>query len=49
MDVFAAMQHGFAVALRPDHLLLCAAGCVWGTIVGVLPGLGPLAGLAAKN
>lgn len=46
MDVLAAMQQGFAVALRMDNLLLCAAGCIWGTVVGVLPGLGPLAGLA---
>jgi len=36
---------GFAVALRPDNLLYCLVGCVWGTVVGMLPGLGPLAGL----
>ena len=34
-----------AVALRPDNLFYCVIGCLWGTVVGVLPGLGPLAGL----
>jgi len=36
---------GFAFALRWDNLLYCLIGCFWGTVVGVLPGLGPLAGL----
>lgn len=39
------LADGFAVALRPDNLLYCFIGCLWGTVVGVLPGLGPLAGL----
>ncbi|HEU4442806.1 MAG TPA: tripartite tricarboxylate transporter permease [Burkholderiales bacterium] len=33
------------MALRPEVLMYCVIGCLWGTIVGVLPGLGPLAGL----
>jgi putative tricarboxylic transport membrane protein len=45
VDVIAGLGAGFAVALRPENLLLCLAGCFWGTVVGVLPGLGPLAGL----
>ena len=36
---------GFSLALRPDNLFYCFIGCVWGTVVGMLPGLGPLAGL----
>src|SRR5260370_17188293 len=36
---------GFAVALSWKGLLYCFIGCLWGTIVGVLPGLGPLAGM----
>jgi putative tricarboxylic transport membrane protein len=36
---------GFAVALSWKGLLYCFVGCLWGTIVGVLPGLGPLAGM----
>src|ERR671925_148822 len=36
---------GFAVALSWKGLFYCFVGCLWGTIVGVLPGLGPLAGM----
>jgi len=39
------LSSGFAFALRPDNLFYCFAGCLWGTVVGMLPGLGPLAGL----
>jgi putative tricarboxylic transport membrane protein len=39
------LANGFAVALTPQNLLYCFIGCLWGTVVGVLPGLGPLAGL----
>jgi putative tricarboxylic transport membrane protein len=45
MDAIVSLLSGFAVALRPDNLLYCVIGCLWGTVVGVLPGLGPLAGL----
>ena len=37
---------GFAVALTPQNLLYCLIGAVAGTLVGVLPGLGPIAGIA---
>lgn len=46
MESFGYLMNGFAVALTPTNLLLCLVGCFWGTIVGVLPGLGPLAGMA---
>ena len=36
---------GFATALTWKSLFYCFVGCFWGTIVGVLPGLGPLAGM----
>jgi len=36
---------GFGVAFTWKNLLYCFLGCLWGTIVGVLPGLGPLAGM----
>jgi putative tricarboxylic transport membrane protein len=36
---------GFAIALSWKGLLYCFLGCLWGTVVGVLPGLGPLAGI----
>jgi putative tricarboxylic transport membrane protein len=45
MTGFHQLLDGFAVALSWKALLYCFIGCLWGTIVGVLPGLGPLAGM----
>ena len=45
MSAFDHLISGFAVALTWKNLLYCVLGCTWGTIVGVLPGLGPLAGM----
>src|SRR5438105_13095419 len=45
MQSLDQLLDGFAVALSWKALLYCFIGCLWGTIVGVLPGLGPLAGM----
>ena len=45
MTGFDQLIGGFSVALSWKGLLYCFVGCLWGTIVGVLPGLGPLAGM----
>jgi putative tricarboxylic transport membrane protein len=37
---------GFATALQPTNLLFAVIGCVLGTLVGLLPGIGPVAGTA---
>ena len=37
---------GFSVALTPSVLFYAFVGCVIGTLVGVLPGVGPLAGIS---
>jgi putative tricarboxylic transport membrane protein len=37
---------GFSVALTPSILFYAFAGCIVGTLVGVLPGVGPLAGIS---
>lgn len=37
---------GFSVILTPTNLLYTFVGCFLGTIVGILPGLGPLATIA---
>lgn len=37
---------GFSIALAPINLMYCFIGVVLGTLIGVLPGLGPTAGLA---
>jgi len=45
MDLFASLLTGFLTALTWKNIYLCFLGCLWGTIVGVLPGIGPLAGI----
>src|SRR5436190_1005264 len=45
MTGFDQLLGGFSVALSWKGLLYCFIGCLWGTVVGVLPGLGPLAGM----
>ncbi|MFO1196371.1 MAG: tripartite tricarboxylate transporter permease [Burkholderiaceae bacterium] len=37
---------GFGTAATPDNLLYCFVGVVLGTLIGVLPGIGPLATIA---
>src|SRR3989449_10192402 len=39
-------MQGFAVALQPANLLWCLVGVVLGTVVGIMPGLGPPATIA---
>jgi putative tricarboxylic transport membrane protein len=46
VDFFANLHLGFSVVLQPGNLLLCFLGCVMGTLVGVLPGLGPVAAIS---
>src|SRR6478672_1166102 len=46
MDVIHGLLQGFQVALTPMNLLMCVIGVVLGTVIGVLPGLGPPATIA---
>ncbi|MCO5066848.1 MAG: tripartite tricarboxylate transporter permease [Rhizobiaceae bacterium] len=46
MDFLSNMTLGLAVAVQPLNLLYCFIGVLLGTVVGVLPGLGPLATIA---
>src|ERR1700733_781141 len=46
MGFFAHLATGFGVALTPDNFLYCLLGATFGTLVGVLPGLGPLTPIA---
>jgi putative tricarboxylic transport membrane protein len=46
MELLDNLALGFATALSPWNLLYAFIGCLLGTAVGVLPGLGPLATIA---
>jgi putative tricarboxylic transport membrane protein len=46
IDTFNNLMLGFSVALSPEVFLFAVAGCVIGTLVGMLPGVGPLAGIS---
>jgi len=46
VDIFSALLHGFEVALSLQNLLFCLLGVTLGTLIGVLPGLGPTTGVA---
>jgi len=46
MEVFDLLSLGFSVALTPQNLGLAVAGCILGTMIGALPGLGPANGVA---
>jgi putative tricarboxylic transport membrane protein len=46
MDVIASLYSGFFVALKPYNLIACFAGVFVGTLIGVLPGIGPVTAMA---
>ncbi len=46
MDVFSNIWLGFTVAASLQNLAYCMLGAVLGTIVGVLPGIGPVTTVA---
>jgi putative tricarboxylic transport membrane protein len=46
METLQSLWLGFTVALQPAMLWYAFLGCVVGTLVGVLPGIGPLAGIS---
>lgn len=46
MDTWLYLLQGFEVALTPQNLLVALIGCFVGTIIGLLPGLGPINGVA---
>src|SRR6201999_1357562 len=46
METLVNVMHGFGIALLPVNLLYCFAGVFIGTLVGVLPGIGPVAAMS---
>ncbi len=46
MESFELLLHGFTVALQPMNIMWVTVGGILGTIIGMLPGLGPATGVA---
>ena len=46
MDLFTNLAIGFGTALKLTNLAYAFVGCLLGTLIGVLPGLGPLTTIA---
>jgi len=46
VEIIFALLSGFSIALQPVNLAYCFLGVLAGTLIGVLPGIGPVAGVA---
>jgi len=46
LDLLNYLLIGFQVAFQPQNLFYCFTGVVIGTLVGVLPGMGPVAAMS---
>ncbi|MEU4887025.1 tripartite tricarboxylate transporter permease [Streptomyces xinghaiensis] len=46
MDTFDQLLYGFGVALSPENLAFVFLGCLIGTVIGMLPGLGPISAIS---
>ena len=46
MDIVQGLAQGFATALTPINIFYVLLGCIAGTLIGALPGIGPPAGVA---
>jgi putative tricarboxylic transport membrane protein len=46
VEALTLLGHGFALLLTPKYLLFCFTGVLLGQVIGVLPGIGPAAGIA---
>jgi putative tricarboxylic transport membrane protein len=46
VDILSNLGLGLAVTFQPINLLYCFIGTLLGTVIGVLPGIGPLATIA---
>ncbi len=46
MDILHSLFYGFSVGLQPSNILCCFLGVLMGTLVGVLPGIGPVGAMS---
>ena len=45
-ELLSHLTYGFSIAFTGQNLIYCLLGAVLGTLVGVLPGLGPVTAIA---
>lgn len=46
METFNQLLYGLQIALVPANLFYCFVGVLFGTLIGVLPGVGPVGGIS---
>jgi putative tricarboxylic transport membrane protein len=46
VDTLTSLLYGFSVAIQPENLMYCFIGSILGTLVGVLPGIGPVGAIS---
>lgn len=46
MDILSCILSGFQVSLQPINILYCFLGVCYGTLIGVLPGIGPVGAMS---
>jgi putative tricarboxylic transport membrane protein len=46
VDILHNVFYGFSIALQPDNLMFAFVGAVLGTLIGVLPGIGPVGAIS---
>src|SRR5690606_38185962 len=46
LDLLQHLALGFSVAFTPENLAYALLGCILGTLIGVLPGIGPVPTIA---
>jgi putative tricarboxylic transport membrane protein len=46
MDILHSLYYGFSVGLEPANIFACFLGVLMGTLVGVLPGIGPVGAMS---
>jgi putative tricarboxylic transport membrane protein len=46
LDTIHSLLYGFSVGLQPTNVLFCFIGVLLGTLIGVLPGIGPVGAIS---
>ncbi len=46
MDILSNLLLGFSIAFKPIYLFYALVGAIFGTITGILPGLGPIGAMS---